>query len=130
MGQSQFRVRRKEIEVGIAYVRGKPKYARMAPPDDEPHVDPFMLALIIKTIEERRTRRSKLMFLAGTVIREFIYTNDPARAAKVEALVKAYEAAVSEVFRERKKWQEKLRQRKRAEASENPVTKSGQIRLI
>ncbi len=122
--------RSSEIDTAVAYIRSKPKYQRFAPEGVQDTVVRAVIGHVLDRFQAERTPKSKLLYLTGFVTREFIHTNNPAESRETEALIKAIEAGISEVLRQRKRWQKKLRERKAAEASENPVTKSGQIRLI
>lgn len=124
------RIRPEERERAFAILRENPKYARFIPRDDQLLIDRFVVKDVDENIASDRSRRSKLLMLTGTKTRDKVQAESLQEAPEVEALIKAYEAFFSEVFRERKKWQKRLRERKKAEASENPVTRSGQIRLI
>lgn len=122
--------RSSEIDIAVAYIRSKDKYRRFAPEDQQATVVRAVIGHVLDRIQAERTPKSKLLYLTGTVTREFVHTNDRNEAREVEALIKAIEAGISEVLRQRKRWQKNLRERRKAESSENPVTKSGQIRLI
>jgi len=121
--------RSREANVAVEYMRNKPKYSQFVSGGSTALVK-AVIGRVLDMLAARRTPRSKLMWLVGVATRDILSTDDPAEAHETEALIKAIEAGISEVLRQRKRYQKHLRDRKRAESSEHPITESGQRRLI
>jgi hypothetical protein len=124
--------RTEQIELAINYLKSRPdKYAKFV--SDDPWQRVALEALVghaLDNISARRTPSSKLMVLTGTETRAIVRTDDENEAVRYEELIKAIEAGASAIYNRIKRYQRAQRRRKKGEASEMPVTKSGQIRLI
>ncbi len=119
-------VRNDEVAAAFRYLRNHPKYTGLMAPKKTLWVDWFLLLVIMEEVMERRTPKSKLAMLMGTVVREFI--PDINKATRL--LGEAYRDAGMEIFRRRKRWQRILRKKKAARTeSEHPEDSPGQYRL-
>jgi hypothetical protein len=87
-------------------------------------LDWFLLRAIGNEVERRRTPRSKLALLVGTVVREFV----PDVNKRTRELGMAYRDAIMYMFRRRKNF--RSLQRAEVKASEHPSDDSGEQRLI
>lgn len=123
--------RAQEIATAVKYLQSRPDLKKFVATDEWAKTPlEVMFGLVLDNVKTRRTRESILMALTGTETRQVVSTDDPADARRFEEFIKAVESGMSAIFNRRKKFQDRLRQRKREESSELPVTKSGQIRLI
>jgi len=117
-------VRNEELEEAFRHLRKSKKYRKFMPPKKTLQIDWFLLRAIANEVARRRTPKSKLMFLTGTVVREFV--PDVNRATS--ELGNAYKSAMSLIFRNRKLWQ-KI-QREAEPATEHPTVADKQLRLV
>lgn len=115
---------KEEIASGFRFLREDPRYAHLVPPRKTLKIDWFLLTAIGNEVERRRTARSKLALLVGTVVREFV--PDVNRATR--QLGMAYRDAIMHMFRRRKHFQS-IR-RSGVKATDHPVDDSGEQRLI
>ncbi len=112
-----------ELAAAIAYLRNREEYAKFMSPKKALRIDWFLLRAIDREVAKRRTPKSKLMFLTGTVVREFVPDVDK----ETRELGKAYKSAMHRIFEDRKQWQ---KTQQSVKATEHPVDEEpGQFRL-
>ena len=117
-------VRNEELEEAFRHLRKSKTYRKFMPPPRTLQIDWFLLRAIANEVARRRTPAVKLMFLTGTVVREFVPDVNPA----TRELGNAYKSAMSLIFRNRKLWQ--TIQRDAEPATEHPVAADEQLRLV
>jgi len=112
-----------EVAAGMKFLRSNEKYADLVPPPGTLKVDWFLFHGMGRIVNERRTARSKLALLTGTVVREFVPDSSPER----RRLGEGYRDGIMAMFRRRKGF---FGSRRDLESTEHPKDDGDQLRLI